>query len=119
VQHQVNLTEGLYLDLSTEPDPEGLPWEISISVYRIVMELIQNTIKHAHAQHLYIVLQFKQDKLLLTYRDDGRGLPATPTRGLGLKNLEARVNALGGTYTLTGKKGFECIVSVPVSTNKS
>ncbi len=99
---------------------------IEISIYRIVKELINNTMKHSGGKSIFISLNYIDEMLELVYTDDGRGLPAEfvnnqEPHGMGISNIISRIQALNGTYSFKNlpEKGmsFEC--KVPVSNNDS
>jgi len=69
---------------------------ISIIVYRIVQELVTNTLKHAKATEIKIHLNQFEDTINLMYEDNGIGMPNVPTHGFGLHNIESRVQMLKG-----------------------
>lgn len=107
----------LVMDIKT-PLPE-LEWMVSLGLYRILMELINNTIKHAEATSIFIETEHLNDTLLLIYTDDGKGLPADTdiSNGMGFKNIEARVQALKGQFTIapfSAIKGFRANIEIPV-----
>lgn len=97
---------------------------IEISIYRIVKELINNTMKHSGGKSIVISLNYFNEMLELVYTDDGQGLPAEfvnnkEPHGMGISNIISRIQALNGTYSFKNlpEKGmsFEC--KVPVSNN--
>ena len=66
-------------------------------LFRIVQELVHNTIKHAQASNLLIELSFIEKSIILLIRDDGIGFDITKIKqGWGLHNLQLRLNMLGG-----------------------
>ena len=71
-----------------------------LPVYRIIQELVHNIIKHAHAKHALVQLNFQEaGALSITIEDDGIGLPPNAfenSKGMGLKNMKERLNDLGG-----------------------
>jgi two-component system, NarL family, sensor kinase len=77
-----------------------LSTDFTIHVYRIIMEIIANTIKHANAKKLSIVIKERNQVLVLQTRDDGKGYDASRIfihgSGLGLKNMLSRVELLDG-----------------------
>jgi len=85
-----------------------------ISIYRILIELIHNTIKHANANNIDIVLLSIGKKLTIHYKDNGKGFDFEKTindkksKGLGLHNIITRIKTLNGTFSLENqdKKGF-------------
>ena len=88
-----------------------------IHLYRIAQEAINNAIKHAKARRINVGLRAKGSQLLLRVRDDGVGLPRKPRRnaGLGLRIMEYRLQALGGSLALGGGRngGTVLVCSVP------
>ncbi|HVZ57707.1 MAG TPA: ATP-binding protein [Chitinophagaceae bacterium] len=77
-----------------------LPQEKSIHLYRIVQELIQNTLKHARSTLLELDLREIRGKLVLEARDNGQGFDQrsrqAELKGMGLRNLLTRTEILGG-----------------------
>jgi signal transduction histidine kinase len=68
-----------------------------MALYRIISELVNNTLKHAQAKSIYLEVEVRKNDLLLTYRDDGIGLaksaPSSST-GMGMNNIESRLNLI-------------------------
>lgn len=76
-----------------------------LNLYRIIQELITNTIKHADATTINLELKNEGDALLIIYEDNGKGLNKknlTHKKGLGLKNIESRLSVLSGTISFLG-----------------
>jgi signal transduction histidine kinase/streptogramin lyase len=97
--------------------PKKLPEAVEINLFRVVQELLQNTLKHAHASHVWLGLRHEADALHLTYRDDGYGLDTAllnqPT-GNGLVNIQQRVALLKGTSRFESKPGQGTTVTIAV-----
>lgn len=81
----------------------------SINLYRIVQEVIHNTMKHAQASELIIELRGEKDKIILATRDNGIGFnydeKSSQAKGQGLQNLSRRAEILGGKMFFESKKG--------------
>lgn len=80
-----------------------LPQHIEIVIYRIVQELLNNVIKHAHASQALIQLMLENDRFSLTVEDDGIGFDPNSSRakeGAGLHNINARADFLGATVDI-------------------
>ncbi len=77
------------------------------AVYRITQEAITNTIKHADAKRVTVVLVEDGDTLTLSVEDDGRGFDheREPDAGFGLIGIRERVELLGGTLSITSGRG--------------
>lgn len=92
---------------------------IAITIYRIVQELIHNTIKHAAAQHAIVQLSFTDPTLSITVEDDGKGFDTTALqekRGIGWSNIRNRVSFLNGTIDIQSahNKGTSVLIELPV-----
>ncbi|MBV6646848.1 MAG: sensor histidine kinase, partial [Cyclobacteriaceae bacterium] len=78
---------------------ERLETEKEIHLYRVVQELVSNTLKHAYARQISILLEKKDQQLTLKYKDDGRGFDATqPVKGIGMKNIVSRMAKINGEW---------------------
>lgn len=92
--------------------------EIEAAAYRAIIECVNNTIKHAQATTITLTLTDKGDQLLIHYRDDGKGFDVDETlavkRGLGLFNLQNRIQNIGGKIILNSEpsKGVDYQISV-------
>jgi len=83
--------------------------EKEASLYRALIECINNTLKHAHALNIFIQLEDSGTKILMHYKDDGKGydMPAilSKQKGLGLFNLQNRLQTIGGKVELFSEPG--------------
>ena len=75
-----------------------LDMSVQLNLYRIISELINNTIKHAKATSIDIILHEKNKKLTLMYKDDGIGFDydQVKTTSYGLTNIQNRVDEING-----------------------
>jgi signal transduction histidine kinase len=98
------------LQIEFSPDTFTLSPEKEITLYRILQEIIHNTVKHARATVLKINLEKKGNLLLLETKDDGIGFNYTQktqiTQGLGLLSIQSRVELLGGQLLLLSQPGL-------------
>ncbi len=96
----------LVLETKTQHIDNG---EFSLNIYRIVQELLNNTLKHAQASQVYIELtQTQLTKLSLIYQDNGKGFDTQATgttKGMGMKNLQARTEKLNGSFSIESSPG--------------
>jgi signal transduction histidine kinase len=95
--------------------PARLPEHVEVAAYYVVSEALTNAAKHAHASAAYVNVRARAGSLELSVRDDGAG-GATPGRGSGLVGLTDRIQALGGTISVTSPagEGTELLVDLPV-----
>lgn len=72
---------------------------ISITIFRILQELINNTLKHARASEIRIHINEFEDEINIMYEDNGIGMIGSRFTGLGLHSIESRVRSLNGRMT--------------------
>jgi PAS domain S-box-containing protein len=95
----------------------------ALTIYRIVQELLNNTLKYGEATNASVQFVREPDSLLLMYEDDGRGFDAEAHRndnapqGIGLNNIAHRVSMLGGTVEIysTPGKGMAATIEIPMT----
>lgn len=76
----------------------AMPLPTRQALYFIYKEALHNVVKHAQAQHVWVRLRQISGQLELEVRDDGQGMPQPPRAGgQGLRNMQMRAAALGGT----------------------
>lgn len=118
-----NLIEDLTAvsDIKIEYQIEGLSKSLhrkELMIYRIVQELVNNTIKYAHATIIGLTIIEKDSTLGLMYQDNGIGFELAntlKTKSLGLKNITARTKSLGGEakFDTAPQKGFKFEMQIP------
>ncbi len=87
---------------------------IKLQLVRIIQELIVNTHKHAQAGTLQLLIKKNDNYIYLLYKDNGKGFNINLAKnGLGLKNIDLRLNHYNGRYKLkSGSKGTTIIISI-------
>ncbi len=89
---------GLHVELAVEGERQPLPTAIELAAFRIVQEALTNTLKHAHATRVEIVVRHGDAALDVEIRDDGRAGGSNGTAaGHGLIGMRERVNVFGGS----------------------
>jgi len=98
-----------------------VPKEKEIHIFRMVQEIVHNTIKHAQARNLQIGFSEEGGHLLCLTKDDGRGFDKekvlASSLGLGLRSLESRCEILNGVLTLESVPGggTNYFIKIPVN----
>ena len=93
--------------------------QTALALYRIVQELLTNTVKHAHANQVLIKCFKERDNTIITYQDDGKGIDtkAGKKSGMGMQNIEARLRMIQAQYELpVTAKGFFIKIIIPANT---
>ena len=84
-----------------------------VELYRIVQELLNNVLRHAHARQVLVQLMRYESELHLVVEDDGRGFdPRTAGRGVGLRSVQARAQYLGGQLDVQSQPGQGTSISL-------
>lgn len=94
--------------------------QVEVVIYRVVTELINNTLKHAKAKNIEINLSLEHDRLRLIYVDDGIGfdpqkIQAHKSNGMGLYNILSRIRSINGIHRIKSNKagsGMMAIIEV-------
>lgn len=92
--------------------------EQSFVIYRIVQEFLSNSIRHGKATKVNIFMNFNENDLILTLKDNGQGVDNLE-KGMGLTNICERVNELGGQVDYDTKKDKGFLMRVVVKLDKS
>lgn len=90
--------------------------ELKINLYRITQECLQNINKYAQANKVIIKVENKEKDILLTVEDNGIGFDIKKAgKGIGMKNINFRVQSLGGGVKIKSEKGkgSKILVSLP------
>ncbi|MCK5169064.1 MAG: sensor histidine kinase, partial [Bacteroidales bacterium] len=104
--------------LSSNLNGKRYDYNIEVILYRIIGELITNTLKYASASKIEISLFNYEKKLALFYSDNGVGfdMKNTKSKGMGLSNINSRVKSLDGEMEMHSKhkQGFFLKITLPI-----
>ena len=110
------------IEIDIVDDSGGLPLEPSVEIilYRVVQELINNSLKHAEAKKIHIRFDRENQLLKIQYQDDGIGFDpeATllkPDGGQGLKNIRQRIESLNGKMEIQSRSGEGTRVAIRIN----
>lgn len=105
---QIRANRNILIDIEVEEE-FSVPKAKQIHIFRMLQEIMHNTIKHAHAKHLRIVFRVSNQELLIYASDDGLGFDVerrkADSKGLGLKSLESRAEILNAKLSIESKPG--------------
>ena len=117
-------TKAYKLTFDFEDDSE-IDWDhISnknkIHIYRMLQESMQNIYKHAKASQIKIGFEQKNSLILFSIQDNGVGFNTAKARkGIGLKNIDARVRELGGKAEIFSKIGLGTTIKISIPIRES
>ncbi|MBN2480302.1 MAG: sensor histidine kinase [Bacteroidales bacterium] len=107
------------ISLNSNIGNQRFAFNIEVVLYRVICELINNTLKHARAKNINISLLVGEKYLSLEYVDDGIGFDEDKIRenlsGLGYSNIQSRIKSLNGTYDIFSKPGEGVRVSAQIN----
>ena len=110
---------GLLARIIVSGPPSPLCKRRELALFRILQEALVNIHRHAHADVVKVVLEYRADDVSLTIRDNGRGIASPegvpPPRGVGILGMRARVEYFGGDLRiLSDKSGTTVRANMPV-----
>ena len=122
----VRLSEtGIKAQFTRGGDCEHPDAKTELALYRVVQELVNNTLKHAEATRIEMVmncsLASRQDghgRCILMISDNGKGFDAEKEKdkGLGMRNIESRLSMIGATYHFESEPGEGTMVTIVLET---
>ncbi len=96
-----------------------LPIGVNLNIFRIVQELLYNSLKHAQAKEILIQLIRNDEDLEIMVEDDGIGFdPKSVKKGMGTENVAARVNFLQGEISIHTDKGVGTTTTITIPYSK-
>lgn len=118
IQHLFDELEGkLAIRFVSRFDVGDLDKEIENNLFRIVQELLSNSLRHAQASEIECQLFTRQDRLYLIFRDNGRGFKQEPGQraGYGLQHIRERVDQLAGDLQIISQEGQGTQVRIQIA----
>lgn len=105
-----NKSKQIQIDLKNEVDLSNIEKEKQLHIFRIIQELIINSIKHGKPSVISIHFKIENSKISCDYSDNGIGLDKSKFetgKGLGFNNIQSRIKAINGTFMIDfSRKGF-------------
>ncbi|HZL10553.1 MAG TPA: sensor histidine kinase [Prolixibacteraceae bacterium] len=121
--NKINVTKTIRINLKSNLKDERFDTNVEVVLYRVVCELINNTIKHAKAKKIDISLTKEDDYLTIVYEDDGKGFDVSKvieqpaTSGMGFSNIYSRINSLKGEINIESELKKGTFVTIKVLMN--
>ena len=117
--HNLNqLDNTLKLEVIENIKDKRFDEKIEVTIYRLLQEIISNTLKHAQAEKLIIHIEKEKGAINLITKDDGKGMVKQneQNNGLGLTSIKTRVEYLQGHLEIDTElnKGVQYHISIPI-----
>ena len=107
------------INLNSNIENKRFSYNIEVVLYRIICELISNTLIHANARNVYIDLLADEKSISLKYIDDGIGFDVKQVEndliGMGYSNIKSRIKSLNGTFNFFSKPDEGVRVNVQIN----
>ncbi len=119
--NKINYSDSIKIKFTSNLDDKRFESNTEVVLYRVLCELISNTIKHAEATLISISLEKIPGKIICHYKDNGKGfdtnlLYSNHFTGMGYSNMVTRINSLNGSFDLVSEKekGTNAAITIPV-----
>ena len=101
-------------------DEEKIPVHVQSEIYHIVQEALNNVIKHAQAEHVWVHLGFSGQSVCAEVRDDGNGFILTDAEesgGVGIQSMRERAERIGAGLSVQSEPGKGTTVKVELGSS--
>jgi signal transduction histidine kinase len=108
---------GILCNVTSTLQDTALDSDLNTAFFRIFQETLTNIVRHANATRVDVNSTSDGGMVVLTVRDNGRGIMATEIkdrRSIGLLGMEERAALLGGEFQITGEPGRGTLVTVRI-----
>lgn len=117
--NKVNNTGKINVDFNADNLSPILDKNIQLILFRVISELLTNTIKHAKAKNAYIQLQQNGDNINLSFTDNGIGfcskkMMSNKNTGIGLKSIVSRIKSINGSCDITSFVGHGFKIDIEI-----
>ena len=115
---EVNISKKIKFDISFD-NINRFDLKVELTIYRTILELIHNTLKHAKASQIFINIFLSENTLNVLYEDNGIGFSAEEKmdakQGMGLKNIKNRIHSLEGKviFDTRHSEGMKASIKIP------
>ncbi|MFT5819028.1 MAG: two-component system NarL family sensor kinase [Crocinitomix sp.] len=117
ISQSINNSKKVKVDLYLEDLSDTAGSKLEREVYKIIMELISNTLRHAHADSITLQINEIDHEFTVVYEDDGVGFLYSESQhaGLGMENIKERVKKLFGNLLVDSRPGggTTIIIKIP------
>jgi signal transduction histidine kinase len=112
---QLNKEQTIQFNFLQTGTPIEFKKDIEICIYKVLMEIIHNTLKHSKATESTIQFFFKGTSLEIVAEDNGVGIDIKSMRGMGINNISNRIKAINGNFHLESTPGNTIyILTIPI-----
>lgn len=102
----INDTKEIEIIVRYEPpliETNLLSEKAQLALFRVITQLISNTLKHASATQIEICFKLTNEQIIIDYSDNGKGFDIkllASNRGIGMQNIKSRLQMINATYNI-------------------
>nr|NQU91098.1 PAS domain-containing sensor histidine kinase [Bacteroidota bacterium] len=117
---KIQSSTGISIHLYETLNERRLNKQVELNLFRITQEAINNVIRHANANEIFIQLIKHKNEIIYTFEDNGQGFDTNAIkpgeRGMGLKNIFNRVKTMSGRAEIDSRlgKGTSLTIEIPI-----
>ncbi len=112
---KLNSIQSIHFTFIQTGNPVSFTKEEELDLYKIIMEIIQNILNHSQATEASIQFFFNNDNFEIFAEDNGVGIPAEKSKGMGINNITKRVKNLNGKIHIDSIEGNTTfIITIPL-----
>lgn len=120
ITRSASMHDSRRIRFTTNLRAERFDVDLEVIFYRVACELINNSLKHSGCTDIALSLTLDGRQMRLSYSDNGCGFdPAAETHGMGLANIQSRVNSLNGTVRIESAPGHGMRAEIVADTGKN
>jgi signal transduction histidine kinase len=112
-------TAGMEVTIADNTDKglNALVFDDALSLFRVMQELLNNTVKHAGAKQVSVHTKHANGSVLIHYADNGKGMAVKAGRGIGTYNMESRLSTIDASYEVITSPGagYKFNITVPAA----
>lgn len=115
----IHQSEGVKIDFKTNLNSERFDHNVEVILYRVIGELINNSLKHSGGTLLTLAMMFDGRTITIDYSDNGCGFDpsAVLDTGMGLSNMTSRIHSLKGTIVIRSERNQGMSAHITVNTD--
>ena len=109
--------QGVEVEFQSESIPKALSPEISLCLFRVLQEALQNGAKHSGSRYFRVSLISSLDQIQMTISDEGIGFDveeAMSGHGLGITSMRERLNLVDGQFSVDSQPGKGTVIQAKV-----
>ncbi|MFN3850258.1 MAG: sensor histidine kinase [Spirosomataceae bacterium] len=112
---ELNSLERTQFELEVDDSIKRFGNKAEYELFSVILELSNNILKHSGAKDAKIAMHQAGNRIVLIVEDNGKGLGENAHKGgMGMKNMKARIENLGGSFSIESNEGVKAQIEIPI-----